>query len=98
MQGFGPFGPIPLQTCIPVYQGEPPQNYAYKDLGPVKGAYTKQFMEGSHASRNKAFEDIANNAKAMNANAVIKIKPHMGFSGNTSVDGEAVLFDVMPQE
>ncbi len=98
MQGFGPFGPIPLQTCIPVYQGEPPKDYPYKNLGPVKGAYTKQFMEGSHASRNKALENIADNAKAMNANAVIKIQPHMGFSGNTSVDGEAVVFDVMPKE
>ena len=98
MQGFGHFGPIPLQTCIPVYQGVPPKDYPYKDLGPVKGAYAKQFMGGSHASNNKALEDIANNAKAMNANAVIKIQLHMGFSGNASVDGEAVVFDVMPKE
>ena len=98
VQGFGHFGPIPLQTCIPVYAGEPPQNYPYKDLGPVKGEYKKQIMEGSHASITKALENIADNAKAMNANAVIKTQPHMDFFGNYSIDGEAVVFDVMPKE
>lgn len=46
---------------------------------------------------SSALENIANNAKSMNANAVIKTKLHIEGS-LYYYDGEAVAFDVMPKE
>jgi hypothetical protein len=86
----------PLQPSIPLYYGEPSKNYSFKDLGPVKGEYKKPVFEDSLTAMNRVFENMANNAKAMHANAVIKVQLH-GFFGNLSCEGEAVLFEVMPK-
>ena len=83
-----------LRYALPLYQGTPPSQYTYKSLGQVKN--TKNiFLVNSTCD---ILEDVANKAKAMGANAVIKIEPHPGNRFDFSYDGEAVIFDKLPEK
>lgn len=95
--GFARFKGRALKFGIPIYQGEPSLDYPYKSLGYVKGEYKKRFFDDVVFSMSNALENMANNAKAMDANAVIKTKLHT--EGNLYYyNGEAVIFDIMPKE
>jgi hypothetical protein len=84
-----------LKFGIPLYQGVPPENYTYKSLGYIKGEYKNNLFDGAAYIISKALENLANNAKLIGANAVIKIKGHSkGLS--FYYDGEAVIFDNLP--
>ena len=63
----------------------------------MKGEYKKGLLDDVGLSISNALENMANNAKSMNANAVIKTKLHTEGS-LYYYDGEAVVFDVMPKE
>ena len=95
--GFGRFKGRALKFGIPIYQGEPPQEYPYQSLGYVKGEYKIGFFDDAAFSMSNALENMANNAKSMNANAIIKAKLHTEGS-LCYYDGEAVVFDVLPKE
>lgn len=95
--GFARFKGRALDLGIPIYQGEPSPEYSYKSLGYVRGEYKKRFFDDVAFIMSNALEDMANNAKSMNANAVIKTKMHNEGS-LVYYDGEAVVFDVMPNE
>lgn len=86
-----------LKFGIPVYQGAPPQEYSYKSLGYVKGEYKRRFFDDTAFSISNALENMANNAKSMDANAVIKVKLHTEGS-LVYYDGEAVIFDKLPSD
>ena len=95
--GFSRFKGRALKFGIPIYQEEPPQEYAYQSLGDVKGEYKKGFFDDVGFAISNALENMANNAKSMNANAVIKTKLHTEGS-LYYYDGEAVIFNTMPKE
>jgi hypothetical protein len=95
--GFARYKGRALKFGIPIYQGEPSQEYPYKSLGYVKGEYKRRFFDDVAFSISNALEDMANNARSMNANAIIKTKLHTEGS-ICRYDGEAVVFDVMPKE
>lgn len=95
--GFARYKGRALDFGIPIYQGEPTQEYPYKSLGYVKGEYKKGFFDDAGYIASKALENMANNAKSMGANAVINTKPH-NESSVFCYDGEAVVFDVLPKE
>ncbi len=84
-----------LALGIPLYEGAPASEYPYRSLGPVAGetkggrAMVTQRMSG-------ALEDLATKAKAMGANAVIKIEPRAEGSTGFRYDGEAVVFETLP--
>ena len=94
--GFGRFKGRALKFGIPIYQGEPSQEYPYKSLGDVKGEYKKGLFDDVGLSIYNALENMADNAKSINANAVIKTKLHTEGS-LYYYDGEAVVFDVIPE-
>lgn len=85
-----------LKFGIPLYQGIPPEVYSYKSLGDVVGEYKAKFLFDSAASTmSNALENLADKAKELGANAVIKIKSSTtGFS--FTYEGEAVIFDELP--
>jgi uncharacterized protein YbjQ (UPF0145 family) len=64
-------------------------------LGIIKGEYKSTFFDSAASTISKALEDLANKAKDMGANAVIKIEPKSSFSSFTYT-GEAVIFDKIP--
>lgn len=95
--GFARFKGRALKFAVAIYQGEPPQEYPYSSLGYVKGEYKSGFFDDAGYSISNALENMASNAKAIGANAVIKTKLHT--EGSLCVyDGEAVVFNVIPKE
>ena len=95
--GFSRFEGRALKFGISIYQGEPPQQYSYRSLGYVRGEYKKEFFDNVGFAISNALENMANNAKSMGANAVIKTKLHIEGSPHY-YDGEAVIFNVMPEK
>lgn len=86
-----------LQFGISLYQGVPPEKYVYKSLGNVRGEYKSGFFDSAVYTISNALEDLANKAKEIGANAVIKIEPRK--EGNTFIyEGEAVVFETLPSE
>jgi|GEM_PF-2889644 len=81
-----------LKFGIPLYEGNPPEEYKYKSLGPVKGEYKSTFTDSAASTMSKALENLATKAKDMGANAVIKIEPKSSWSAFT-YEGEAVIFE-----
>ncbi len=81
-----------LQFGIPLYQGVPSANYVYKSLGYVRGEYRTKFTDTVVSSLSNALENLADKAKTIGANAVVKIKMHRDGS-LIWYDGEAVVFE-----
>jgi len=94
--GFARFKGRALKFAVPTYQGEPPQEYTYKSLGYVKGEYKGNMLDGAVSIMSKTLEKLASNAKEMGANAVIKVKYNTAGIKAAFYDGEAVVFDKMP--
>jgi hypothetical protein len=79
---------------IPVFSGTPPPEYPYTSLGQVQGKPKHRIFRIAIDQWAQAVEDMAQQAKAMGANAVINIKgPKIG-SG--AYEGEAVIFERLP--
>lgn len=86
-----------LKFDIPLYQGLPPGKYSYENLGYVKGEHKGTYSDSAASTIAKALENLANKAKEMEANAVINVESHnKGII--FSYDGEAVIFDKLPDE
>lgn len=94
--GFARYKGKALSLDIPIYEGTPLSQYPYRSLGYVKGEYGGGFFDTAASTIFKALKNLADNAKMMGANAVIKVKGHskgLAFS----YDGEAVIFDSIPK-
>ena len=84
-----------LALGVPMYEGVPPDKYPYRSLGLVTGEVTGgRLMVTQRMTR--ALGDLATKAKALGANAVIKIAPHSEGSGTFRYEGEAVVFETLP--
>jgi len=96
-RAFGQYKGRALAFGIPIYQGVPPNNYPYRSLGPVAGEATGGRVTVSQRASN-ALEALANQAKAMGANAIIKVEGHkIGWAG-LRYEGEAVVFETLPED
>ena len=90
---------------IPVFQGEPPTAYPYRNLGRVEGKYTTDRGLKKTASQayvvSQGLRDLAQKASDLGANAVIRVKREPG-EGRQSHSfrfvGEAVVFERLPSE
>lgn len=71
------------------------QNIVIKVWGSLKVNIKVLFFDSAASTISKALEDLANKAKDMGANAVIKIEPKSSSSSFTYT-GEAVIFDKIP--
>ena len=94
-----------LNYAVAIYQGQPPAEYSYHSLGPVTGYFKGEsnilYSDMVVYVMDKSLEDMANNAKAMGANAVINIKGKADiglFKEAYNYTGEAVVFDTLPSE
>lgn len=85
-----------LRFGIPLYQGTPPSQYAYRYLGSVTGEHKSRFSESSAFIISEALEDLANHAKLMGANAVIEVESDYEH-GAFRYTGQAVIFDRLPE-
>lgn len=102
-QQFGRYKGRALKLDVAIYQGIPPEQYAYRTLGQVEGHHDETLIEramgeSSGYLMSKALEDLANNAKAMGANAVINVRMTVkGFlASKVNYEGEAVVFEQLP--
>ena len=93
-----------LHYAVPVYQGEPPQEFSYRSLGSVEGYFKGEsnllYSDMFVYVMSQAMEDMAKNAKAKGANAIINIKgeAEKGFFNRAyHYTGEAVIFDRPPE-
>lgn len=85
-----------LKLGIPLYQGIPPEQYKYKSLGDVEGEHTSTFFDSTAVTISRALENLAEKAKELGANAVIKIEPQT--KGATFIyKGEAIIFEELPE-
>lgn len=103
--GFARIKGRALEYVVPVYQGQPPEEYGYRSLGPVEGHFKGEnnilYSDSLVYVLSQAMEDMANNAKAMGANAVINIKGEADtglFKRAYHYTGEAVIFDRLPED
>jgi len=94
-----------LNYPVAIYQGQSPPEYSYRSLGPVTGYFKGEsnilYSDMIVYVMDKSLEDMANNAKAMGANAIINIKGNaeMGlFKEIYHYSGEAVVFDTLPPD
>lgn len=96
--GFSRFKGRALQLDVAIYQGTPPAEHPYESLGPVEGFYPNNLfnMKITVAKIFAALEDMANNAKAMGANAVINTHLAQSNYKGFRYTGEAVLFETLP--
>jgi len=102
-QQFSRFKGRALKFDVAIYQGIPPNQYAYRTLGHVEGHHDQTLLEramgeSSGYIMSKALEDLASNAKTMGANAVISVRfTTQGFlASRVSYEGEAVIFEQPP--
>jgi hypothetical protein len=86
-----------FESAVPIYQGEPPQQYSYGSIGYIKGQYKAQVFDLPGDKISRALQNMANTAKAMGANGIIKLKLHSGISV-VYYEGEAVVFNAMPNQ
>ncbi|KAF0132542.1 MAG: hypothetical protein FD145_1629 [Candidatus Saganbacteria bacterium] len=97
---FSRFKGKALELKIPIYEGLPPENCSYKSLGHVTGEYKTErvfLKEGVVVIIFKALSNLADNATAQGANAVINVKGQKKGSGFIYT-GEAVIFDTLPDK
>src|SRR3989338_5926172 len=97
--GFARFKGRALRLDVAIYQGTPPPEYPYKSLGPVEGFYPNNFFDMKLITVARIFaalEAMANNAKAMGANAVINTQLVQSNSKGFRYKGEAVVFETLP--
>lgn len=95
--GFARYRGGTYESAIPIYQGEPPEQFPYANVGFVTGEYKGQLLETPGTKITRALQNMANNARSMGANAVIKV--NLRSSMNTVYyQGEAVYFNRMPNE
>ena len=96
--GFSRFKGRALQLNVAIYQGTPPPEYPYESLGQVEGFYPNRFLDGTMvvAKLFTALEAMANNAKAMGANAVINTQLVQSNYKGFCYKGEAVRFKKLP--
>jgi uncharacterized protein YbjQ (UPF0145 family) len=94
-----------LNYAVAIYQGQPTSEYPYRSLGSVTGYFKGEsnilYSDMVVYVMDKSLEDMANNAKAMGANAVINIKGNaeMGlFKEIYHYTGEAVVFGTLPSD
>ena len=83
---------------VPLYYSIPPVGYAYRDIGPVTGAYSMGLFDEANDSSFKALKEMSSNAKAMGANAVIDVKNMPAGWRQSYFVGEAVVFDKLPSD
>ena len=94
---FGQYKGRALAFGIPLYQGLPPSKYPYRSLGPAAGDEKGGRVTVTQRASN-ALEALATQAKAMGANAVIKVEGHkVGWAG-LRYEGEAVIFETLPPD
>jgi len=86
-----------LKYGIALYQGAPPDNYTYEDLGPVSGEYKGRFYDSAVFTISEAMRNLADNAKEMGANAVINIEGEPK-KGAFHYEGKAVVFEELPKK
>lgn len=80
---------------VPVFSGTPPPEYPYRSLGHVHGKPKHRIFRIAIDQMAQAVEDMAQQAQAMGANAVINVKgPKIG----PAYEGEAVVFETVPNE
>ncbi|MDP3729913.1 MAG: hypothetical protein Q8R14_00090 [Candidatus Omnitrophota bacterium] len=98
---FGRYEGRALRCALPLYQGTPSSQYIYKSLGNVENVQKWNFHSQGEIAY-AALEGLANKAKAMGANAIIKVEPNprglvKGY-GDFGYAGEAVTFDKLPEK
>ena len=98
--GFGRFKGRALQLDVAIYQGTPPPEYSYRSVGPVEGFYPNRFLDPkiTVAKIFAALEALANNAKALGANAVINTRLAQSNFKGFRYTGEAVIFEALPPD
>jgi hypothetical protein len=94
---FGRYKGRALRFGIPLYEGVPPAEFQYKDLGYLEGKYQgKLFIDSAGSIISNALEDLANKAKAIGANAVIEVEPFNEPNRVFRYTGRAVIFEKLP--
>ncbi len=91
-----------LRLAVPIYIGAPPPEWRCRSLGSVEGSYRsgllQDFFGETVSAENVALRDMAENARAMGANAVVRLDMEPRWEGSYRVyRGEAVVFDAVPR-
>ena len=94
----------PKGPALRAYQGVPPGDYPYRSLGEVFGEYTTDtglWDQYAQYVAREAMLDLAEEAKELGANAVIRVRREQGEGHQAHMfrfRGEAVIFEDLPPE
>lgn len=89
-----------MKWSVPLYQGQPPVGYSYRDLGPVTTKFTMGMIDSENPTESllQPLQQISVTAQNMGANAMIMVKTTKVGWGQYVCQGEAVVFDTMPPD